>query len=482
MSGDVGSGDVSRRQGVSDMLCHHCGAQFNKATAKFCSKCGTKKKAAPSSNRRSSQIEEKLSALKQQDAKATTTFKLGDHIGSGKAHNNNHNHNNHNNSNNAVSNHHHHYGTKNSTGNVSNTSNGSSSSNRVPSSGAAPSRLPPIQQGSSSGVRKDEGGTQDSTDDDGTLRATPEEEEKYSAWATLGADGITPEMLQTNNAAELSTWRRGLLIGRGTYGSVYLGLLNDGSFHAVKCVEIGGKTGVFSAKELVSLSREINMMQRLHHKNLCTFKGVMYDTSNNTICMFMEYIGGGSLSSLVKKFKPLPRDVIRRWTRQLLAGLLYLHSQRIIHRDIKGDNLLVDTSSDPKLEAQIKLVDFGAARRLSDAVAQSRTVIGTPYWMAPEVVDVTGEGEGYSYKADVWSVGCTVAEMITGKPPWPSKVNAPAAIMMIAQATNGPTEIPEEEASPGCLDFMRKCFVRDPEQRPTVEELMQHPWILGEIE
>ncbi|KAH9597292.1 Protein kinase domain [Trypanosoma melophagium] len=462
MSGDVSSGDVGRKHGMSDMLCHHCGAQFNKVTAKFCSKCGTKKKATPSATRRNSN-NEKISPLKQNEARATATFGLGDPIGGVKAHYN------------ALANH----ATTNSTGSVSNNSN-SSIHNRAPSLNA-PSRLPPIQQGASSGVKKEEE-VHDSLDDDGTLRATPEEEEKYSAWATLGADGITPEMLQTSNAAELSTWRRGLLIGRGTYGSVYLGLLNDGSFHAVKCVEIGGKTGVFSAKELVSLSREINMMQRLHHKNLCTFKGVMYDGSNNTICMFMEYIGGGSLSSLVKKFKPLPHDVVRRWTRQLLAGLLYLHSQRIIHRDIKGDNILVDTSSDPKLEAQVKLVDFGAARRLSDAVAQSRTVIGTPYWMAPEVVDVTGEGGGYSYKADVWSVGCTVAEMLTGKPPWPSKVNAPAAIMMIAQSTEGPTEIPEEEATAGCLDFMRKCFVRDPEQRPTVEELMQHPWILGEME
>ncbi|KPA79221.1 NPK1-related protein kinase [Leptomonas pyrrhocoris] len=317
------------------------------------------------------------------------------------------------------------------------------------------------------------------------LRPSAEEEAQYTAWATLSPDGLTPEMLQTSNAGELRKWRKGSLIGRGTYGSVYLGLLPDGSFFAVKSVELGNrKTGAdhLNALELVSLSREINMMHRLRHRNLCTFKGVYYDAENMAICMFMEYIGGGSLSALVKRFKPLPPSVVRSWTKQLLCGLLYLHTQHIIHRDIKGDNVLVDTSADPSSLAQIKLVDFGAARRLTDAVSQSSTVIGTPYWMAPEVVDASGEGGGYSYKADVWSVGCTVAEMLTGRPPWPCKTSAPAAIMMIASATGMPTEIPEKEATAGCLDFMRQCFIRDPEKRPTVQMLLQHPWIQGKVD
>ncbi|KAG5477801.1 hypothetical protein LSCM1_05101 [Leishmania martiniquensis] len=323
----------------------------------------------------------------------------------------------------------------------------------------------------------DEGDTKDAI---APLRPSAEEEAQYTAWATLSPDDLTPEMLQTANTGELRQWHKGSLIGRGTYGSVYLGLLPDGSFHAVKCVELGNKktaTDHLGALELVSLSREINMMRRLRHPNLCTFKGAYYDSESASICMFMEYIGGGSLSALVKKFKPLPPSVVRCWTQQLLAGLHYLHSQNIIHRDIKGDNVLVDTTVDPAAKSQIKLVDFGAARRLTDAVSQSSTVIGTPYWMAPEVVDASGSGSGYSYKADVWSVGCTVAEMLTGRPPWPCKTNAPAAIMMIASASGMPTEIPEEEATPGCLDFMRQCFIRDPEKRPTVQQLLQHPWI-----
>ncbi|CBH13756.1 protein kinase, putative [Trypanosoma brucei gambiense DAL972] len=421
-------------------VCDHCGAPFTKSTAKFCSKCGTKKKGTSS-------LQKNLTAnvgqaskpsganATQRSARASSTLKPSPNT----------------------------------------------SHNPQEPLGTSSTRFPPIQSPTPLSTVKHEFSTQESLDE-GTLRASPEEEAKYTALTTLNPEGITPEMLQTANSSELGTWRKGLLIGRGTYGSVFLGLLDSGAFYAVKCVEVGNKTGTFSVKELVSLSREINMMQRLSHKNLCTFKGVYFDPTNSAICMFMEYIGGGSLSALVKKFKPLPPNVIRRWTRQLLCGLLYLHSQRIIHRDIKGDNILVDTSCDPEREAQIKLVDFGAARRLSDAVAQSRTVIGTPYWMAPEVVDVTGEAGGYSYKADVWSVGCTVAEMHTGKPPWPSQANAAAAIMMIAQSPEGPTELPVTEATSGCLAFMRRCLVRDPIQRPTVEELLQDPWILGETE
>ncbi|KAG5503489.1 hypothetical protein JKF63_05628 [Porcisia hertigi] len=333
--------------------------------------------------------------------------------------------------------------------------------------------------------------TQAPSSDDGvteeaiaSLRPSAEEEAQYTTWMTLSPDDLTPEMLQTSNASELRQWHKGSLIGRGTYGSVYLGLLPDGSFHAVKCVELGNRkaaTDHIGALELVSLSREINMMHRLRHPNLCTFKGVYFDSESSSICMFMEYIGGGSLATLVKKFKPLPPSVVRSWTQQLLSGLHYLHSQHIIHRDIKGDNVLVDTTTDPSSKSQIKLVDFGAARRLTDAVSQSSTVIGTPYWMAPEVVDASGDGSGYSYKADVWSVGCTVAEMLTGRPPWPSKTSAPAAIMMIASATGMPTEIPEEEATPGCLDFMRQCFIRDPKKRPAVQQLLHHPWIQGNV-
>ena len=314
-----------------------------------------------------------------------------------------------------------------------------------------------------------------------------------SAMTLRAEEGISPQMLETANADALRGWRKGPLLGRGSFAAVYVGLLPDGLFQAVKVVEIVGATGGgggllgdgggaqtgqplhFKPHELIAVSREIAMMRRLSHANVCSFNGCCYDPNERSLCLFMELLGGGTVSSVVKRFKPLPRYVIQQWTRQIVSGLQYLHSLNVVHRDIKGDNVLIDTSQSTPRHAVVKLADFGAAKRLSDAVGQSRTVVGTPYWMAPEVVTGT---TGYDFKADIWSLGCTVAEMVTGKAPWPPKSNVGAAVLMISQATSGPTDLPSvEEAGPAALDFIRQCCQYDPSARPTAEQLLQHPWL-----
>ena len=300
-----------------------------------------------------------------------------------------------------------------------------------------------------------------------------------------GANALTPEALETANADELRHYSRGTLLGRGTFGSVYMALLPTGRFAAVK--EIGlaadreGEGTGFKASDIVALSREITMMRRVRHDNVCEFLGCAYDKQEQKLSLFMELVTGGTMTSLVKRFKPLPRPVARSWAKQLLVGLDFLHENHIMHRDIKGENVLVDINSKTPVDAQIKLADFGAAKRLSDAVGHNRTVVGTPYWMAPEVVK---SDDGYAYSADVWSLGCTVAEMFTGRPPWPTKGSVAAAIMMIATAEAGPTELPtaNDGATPGALDFMAKCFTVDPAQRPSCKQLLQHPWITGAMD
>lgn len=462
---------LSGNASESSPMCHQCGANFIRPTAKFCSRCGTKKISNPAVPPAGKSTATELSARVSNGGSSKASNVDSDR---GK---------------NPLS-------PLNSSDNIK-----TEPKPKGASSTSEPKKTSKVRKSSSKenlvgkgdklytkAIATDLSSTVDVEEEVSVLSPisdvpNAELEKKFTIWASLGPEGITPEMLMTENAPELATWKKGTLIGRGTYGTVYLGLLQSGNFYAVKCVELGkATTDVFNANELVSLAREIHLMQRLNHKNLCQFKGVWYDSEERHVCMFMQYIGGGSLTSFVTKFKPLPPQVVRSWTKQLLSGLLYLHSQNIIHRDVKGENVLVDISADASSGAQIKLVDFGAARRLTDAVSHSKTVIGTPYWMAPEVLDVSGEGGGYSFKADVWSVGCTVAEMLTGVPPWPVRANAPSTIMMIATSTGGPTQIPEKEATPGCLDFMHKCFVRDPALRPTVEELLQHPWILAKME
>jgi hypothetical protein len=302
-----------------------------------------------------------------------------------------------------------------------------------------------------------------------------------------GTDILTPEMLETANAESLRKWKRGTLLGRGTYGSVYIGMLEEtGRFYAVKVMGLNpadpqNPAAGMKPHELVNISREIAMMRRIKHDNICDFIGCCYDPKEQAVCLFMELLTGGSLTALVKKFKPLPPSVVRAWARQVVAGLNYLHTHHIMHRDIKGDNVLVDVNSRTPLDAQLKLADFGASKRLTEAVGMNggRTVVGTPYWMAPEVVT---SPDGYGYAADVWSVGCTVAEMITGKAPWPEKNSMPAAIMMIAQADK-PTMLPttEDGASENCLAFLNRVLIKDPDQRPTAAQLMNDPWIKGDI-
>ena len=297
-----------------------------------------------------------------------------------------------------------------------------------------------------------------------------------------GDTGLTPEALETANADSLRGYCRGTLLGRGTFGSVYMGMLPTGRFAAVKEMGLGASdSDSVKPADIIAISREITMMRRIKHDNVCEFFGCSFDPKERKLCLFMELVTGGSMTSLVKRFKPLPKPVIRQWTKQLLVGLDFLHTNHIMHRDIKGENVLVDINSKTPLDAAIKLADFGAAKRLTDIGAAGRTVVGTPYWMAPEVVKST---DGYGYAADVWSLGCTVVEMFTAKPPWPAKGSVPAAILMIATSETGPTELPTEAdgATPGSMDFLAKCFLIDPAARPTCADLLVHPWITGLME
>jgi len=156
------------------------------------------------------------------------------------------------------------------------------------------------------------------------------------------------------------------------------------------------------------------------------------------------------------------------YTRQILEGLAYLHRNQIMHRDIKGANILVDNTG------VVKLADFGASRQLADLVTMesgAKSMKGTPYWMAPEVIKQTGHGR----QADIWSVGCTAVEMVTAKPPWSEYATQVSALFHIASA-KGPPPLPPG-LSPEALDFMLLCFNRVPKDRPNAMRLLQHPFV-----
>ena len=283
-----------------------------------------------------------------------------------------------------------------------------------------------------------------------------------------------PQRAELNDAAEEFTeadfegWQAMKILGKGSFGAVYECGLRSGKIVCVKIVELGNMT---DDSELKALENEINLMRRLRHPHIVRYYGCVEDKAKNTLNIFMEYVTGGTLNHYIKKFKKLPENMVQQWAWQIVSGVEYLHSQNIVHRDIKGDNILVT------MEGVVKLADFGCSKQIDDVCSQShgcKTMVGTPYWMAPEVIKC--EPEGYGTKSDVWSVACTIVEMVTGKPAWPECNSMWAAVYKIANSRGLPTEIPKD-LDPEMMDFLEKCFERDPNNRPNANELKLHPWL-----
>ncbi|EGE06532.1 ste/ste11/ste11-unclassified protein kinase [Trichophyton equinum CBS 127.97] len=268
---------------------------------------------------------------------------------------------------------------------------------------------------------------------------------------------------------------RGQLIGKGTYGRVYLGInANTGEILAVKQVEVNQKAANYDkdrVKELVAaMDQEIDTMQHLEHPNIVQYLGC--ERGDLSISIYLEYIPGGSIGSCLRKHGKFEESVVKSLNRQVLSGLAYLHDQGILHRDLKADNILLD------LDGACKISDFGISKKSDNIYGNDVTnsMQGSVFWMAPEVVQ--SQGQGYSAKVDIWSLGCVVLEMFAGRRPW-SKEEAIGAIFKLGSLNQAPP-IPEDVAlaiEPAALAFMYDCFTIDTFDRPTAETLLsQHPF------
>jgi len=264
-------------------------------------------------------------------------------------------------------------------------------------------------------------------------------------------------------------WRKGSMIGSGSYGRVYLGMnLSTGELIAVKQLEY--LDNVEADREKVeSLEQEIEIMRTLRHPNVCGYLGTERSENEDTkiLNILLEYVPGGSISQLLEQFGAFGEHVIRLFTRQILLGLQYLHANKLAHRDIKGANILVTS------DGCVKLSDFGHSKRLEETAAtlNFNSLKGTPFWMAPEVI----KQEGHGRRADIWSVGCTVVEMASGKPPWSELSNAMTAMFAIASSEEPPA-IPDT-LSAEAHGFVGLCFKRNPIERPNATELLKHPFV-----
>ncbi|KAB8300286.1 hypothetical protein EYC80_000486 [Monilinia laxa] len=246
-----------------------------------------------------------------------------------------------------------------------------------------------------------------------------------------------------------SKWMKGALIGQGSFGSVFLAL------HAV--------TG-----EL--LAREISFLRDLQHPNIVQYLGA--SSSDNHLNIFLEYVPGGSVQTMLNSYGALGEPLIRSFVRQIVTGLAYLHGKDIIHRDIKGANILVDN------KGGIKISDFGISKKIEASNLLNGpgnnknrpSLQGSVFWMAPEVVKQTA----YTRKADIWSLGCLVIEMMTGTHPFPD-CSQLQAIFKIGGARISPT-VPDE-ASPDAKIFLASTFEVEHTKRPSADELLLSPFL-----
>ncbi|MCJ1388330.1 ATP binding [Xylographa bjoerkii] len=271
-------------------------------------------------------------------------------------------------------------------------------------------------------------------------------------------------------------WMQGSLIGQGSFGSVYLALhAITGELMAVKQVDMPSKSNsdIDKRKEVMvaALKREIDLLRDLQHPHIVQYLGSNSDDEHFNI--FLEYVPGGSVAAMLITYGHLQEPLIRNFVRQILDGLSYLHGQDIIHRDIKGANVLVDN------KGNIKISDFGISKRVEASAllhpakgghVHRPSLQGSVFWMAPEVVKQTS----YTRKADIWSLGCLIVEMFTGTHPFPN-CSQLQAIFQIGGSGAKPST--PENASEEGKTFLKQTFEIDHEKRPSADELLLSPFL-----
>ncbi|KAH9932708.1 kinase-like protein [Epithele typhae] len=256
----------------------------------------------------------------------------------------------------------------------------------------------------------------------------------------------------------LREYQLGDSLGKGAFGQVYRALnLANGETVAIKEIQLSN----IPKSEIGQIMSEIHLLQNLIHPNIVKYKG--YEATPEYLYIILEFCENGSLHNICKKFGKFPETLVGVYIAQVLEGLVYLHDQGVIHRDIKGANILTNK------DGCVKLADFGVASSTAAGAVRDDAVVGSPYWMAPEVI----EQSGATTASDIWSVGCTVIELLEGKPPYHFLDPMPA-LFRIVQDDSPP--IPES-ASPIVKDFLYHCFQKDCNLRISAKKLLRHPWM-----
>jgi serine/threonine protein kinase len=343
------------------------------------------------------------------------------------------------------------------------------------------------------GASRNSRGDTDTLEDTARLDATG----GSATFSSRGSGDSIRSFIDALPPGEELQWTPMRSLGSGAFGQVYEALTTTGRLVAVKHLVIPSDapacmaSSSAAAEELIS---EIKLLKRLRHRHIVEYYGCQTTVQENgtrIINIFLEHCHGGSINTLRNRFDKqhgrLSCVLVRNYIRQVLLGLEYLHRKGVVHRDIKGDNVLIGASGDAKL------ADFGCSKQVSTSLAKTadfgghdsgialpgggidacKTLVGTPLFMAPEILKETTEG--YSSSADVWSVGCLVLELF-GRRPW--LVEGSLYAIMYAVATSGglPTGMPQE-CPPSLQQFLAACFDRDPAKRPSCSKLLKFEWM-----
>ncbi|KAJ2883349.1 Protein kinase of the Mitotic Exit Network, partial [Coemansia aciculifera] len=264
----------------------------------------------------------------------------------------------------------------------------------------------------------------------------------------------------SESAHRLANYQLGNCIGRGQFGSVYRALdLETGQMLAVKQILLEGQ----DVDNMEDIMQEVELLKSLSSPRIVRYHGfVKTDTHLN---LMMEYVENGSLSATLKSFGSFPEKLVLAYAVKIIEGLIYLHGRDVVHCDLKACNILTTK------QGNTKLTDFGVSLNLKLRKPGDESVVaGTPYWMAPEIIQL----DGACMASDIWSLGCTIIELLTGKPPY-SELMQMAALYRIVEDDHPP--IPEG-ISEELKDFLLLCFQKEPANRPTAAELMSHSWTM----
>ncbi|EPQ56313.1 hypothetical protein GLOTRDRAFT_120867 [Gloeophyllum trabeum ATCC 11539] len=276
---------------------------------------------------------------------------------------------------------------------------------------------------------------------------------------SMDGSAVRETLIVREDGKASTQFQLGNCIGRGQFGSVYRALnLNTGQMVAVKRIRLEG----LKEDEISQLMGEVDLLKSLSHPSIVKYEGMARDA--DTLSIVLEYAENGSLGQTIKAFGKLNERLVATYVVKILEGLDYLHQNDVVHCDLKAANILTTKNGN------VKLSDFGVSLNLRAMEREMKDVAGTPNWMAPEVIEL----KGASPKSDIWSLACTVIELLTGRPPYADIANSMTVMFRIVEDDAPP--LPE-----GCSDllkdFLTQCFHKDPAMRPSAEMLCEHEWL-----